>query len=91
MESLKKIPYHISQIRNHRIKENLKICHRLEEILNFLQKIFKKHPYIRNLLNLILFIMCIELALKKGGIGILKNFMLSTRAVYRFFNKWSSK
>lgn len=33
--------------------------------------------------------MCIEFALKKGGIGILKNFMYSTRAVYRFFKKFT--
>lgn len=28
--------------------------------------------------------MCIEFALKKGGIGIMKNFMYSTKAVLRY-------
>lgn len=35
--------------------------------------------------------MCIEFGLKKGGIGILKNFMYSTKSVYRFLNKRSPR
>ena len=31
--------------------------------------------------------MCIEFALKKGGIGILKNFMYSTKSIIRYNNK----
>jgi hypothetical protein len=31
--------------------------------------------------------MCIEFALKKGGIGILKNFMYSTKSVLKYIKK----